>query len=153
MKLDKIAIALLVLSATLIIDCAASAASLDCNVSVIDVVTVGRHDGEPAPMADVYAVLKGRLEVTEESVFTVFRPSEVNDESVRHYPLMIYVGRLRVIEVQDEVMVGRMIEFASNSEHPRLRYADVMIGDCLRLESADEPVEEIEEQPEQEIEC
>jgi outer membrane protein OmpA-like peptidoglycan-associated protein len=51
-----------------------------------------------------------------------------------------------------------MFEFASHSEHPRVRYADVMIGDCLRLESleslesAEEPVVEIEEQPEQETE-
>ena len=148
MKLYKIAIALLALSVALIANCAASAASFECNASVIDVVPIRTHNGGPAPMPDVYAVLKGLLDVSEESVFKVYRPSEVNDESVRHYPLMLYVGRLRVVEVQDEVLIGRMIEFASDSEHPRVRYPDVMIGDCLRLESLEseeEPVVEIEE--------
>ncbi len=152
MKLDNAVIVPLALSLILVASYTALATGIECGASVVDVTPGGAHSGEPAPGPDVYAALNGRLEVSEESVFEVYRPSEVNDDTVRHHPLMLYIGRLRVIEVQDEVIVGRMIEFASNTERPRVRYADVMIGDCLRLESAEEPVAEIEEEPTREME-
>ncbi len=112
----------------------APAEGFGCDASVIDVVI-----GEDAKVGDrlgddVYVVPSSEIEVTTESVFDVFRPDEVNEEPIRHYPLMLYVGRMRVIDVQDEVVIGRMVELTSGAEHPRLRHGTVMIGDCLRLQ-------------------
>ena len=138
MKRLRSALLAIVLSVAVFWNCAASAEGDDCNASVIDVTTVraGEEDAEPA--ADVYAAITGDVAVDSDSVFRVFRPSEVNDHPKRHYPLMMYVGRLRVVEVQDEILIGRMIELASASEHPRLRHEAVMLGDCLRLEVDEE---------------
>jgi len=111
----------------------ARADSRECDASVID-VTASEAAGSGGDLADdVYIVPTRRMDISAETVFTVFRPCEVNEEPVRHYPMALYVGRLKIIDAQDEVLIGRMIEFASNKEHPRLRHATVMIGDCLRL--------------------
>jgi len=115
MKRLRSALLAIVLSVAVFWNCAASAEGDDCNASVIDVTTVraGEEDAESA--ADVYAAMIGEVAVDSDSVFQVFRPSEVNDHPIRHYPLMMYVGRLRVVEVQDEILIGRMIELASAS--------------------------------------
>lgn len=111
----------------------ARADSQECDASVIDVTVARVEKGGDGLADDVYIAPTRQMSVTTESVFSVFRPAEVNEEPVRHYPLALYVGRLKIIDVQDEVLIGRMIEFASGEEHPRVRHAAVMIGDCLRL--------------------
>lgn len=134
MKTGKLVAILLALSLTALPNRAASAEGFDCDATVIDVATSSAAGTAP----DVYVAPTDQLEITAESVFRVLRPSEVNDEPLRHYPLMLYVGRLQVLDVQDEVTVGRMIEFGSGEDYPRLRHATVMIGDCLRLEIPEE---------------
>lgn len=134
MKTGKLVAILLVLSLTALLNRAALAEGFDCDATVIDVATSSAAGTAP----DVYVAPTDQLEITAESVFRVLRPSEVNDEPLRHYPLMLYVGRLQVLDVQDEVTVGRMIEFGSGEDYPRLRHATVMIGDCLRLEIPEE---------------
>ncbi len=136
MKTGKLVAILLVLSLTALLNRAASAEGFECDATVIDVATSNAAAAGTAP--DVYVAPTDQLEITAESVFRVLRPSEVNDEPLRHYPLMLYVGRLQVLDVQDEVAVGRMIEFGSGEDYPRLRHATVMIGDCLRLEIPEE---------------
>ncbi len=117
----------------------ARADGLECDASVIDVTASEVAGGGGDLAADVYIVPTRPMDISAETVFSVFRPCEVNDEPVRHYPMALYVGRLKIIDVQDEVLIGRMIELASNKEHPRLRHATVMIGDCLRLVDEMEP--------------
>jgi outer membrane protein OmpA-like peptidoglycan-associated protein len=112
----------------------------ECDAVVIDVVTAAAGAGRDAPIADVYVGPIDQLDLTEESTFRVFRPTEVNDKPVRHYPLMLYVGRLQVIDIQDELAVCRTIELASSEQHPSVRHATVMIGDCVRLESVEKPL-------------
>ena len=134
MKTAKLTAILLALSLTALIGRVASADGLDCDASVVDVITAG--EGTAAP--DVYFVPADRLDISVERTFAVYRPGEVNDAPVRHYPLMLYVGRLQVVDIQDEVAIGRMIEHASIEEYPRVRHPTVMIGDCLRLEAVEE---------------
>jgi outer membrane protein OmpA-like peptidoglycan-associated protein len=113
----------------------------DCDAAVIEVVTAGESKGQIPPAVDVYIGPIDQLDLTGGSTFLVFRPDEVNDVPVRHYPLMLYVGRLQVIDIQDEVAVCRTLEIASSEQYPRVRHAAIMIGDCLRLE-VEEPVEQ-----------
>jgi outer membrane protein OmpA-like peptidoglycan-associated protein len=137
MKTATLTIILLALSLAALTGRAASAEGLECAAMVIDVITAGEGVAEP----DVYFAPTDGVDITVESTFAVYRPNEVNDPPVRHYPLMLYVGRLQVVDIQDEVVVGRMIELASGEEYPRVRYPTVMIGDCLRLEAvAEEPL-------------
>lgn len=144
MKLQRIMTILLAVSLPVFLNYTASADGFDCDAMVIDVVLT-RVEKSGADLAeDVYIAARREMEITRESVFEVLRPTEVNEEPVRHYPLMLSVGRLKIIDMQDEVLIGRMIEFASDEEHPRLRYKTVMIGDCLRLEEeAKGPEEEV----------
>jgi outer membrane protein OmpA-like peptidoglycan-associated protein len=122
--------------------CIASPASRagDCEAAVIDVVTAAANKAGVAPEVDVYVGPIDQLDLTSDSTFRVFRPGEVDDKPVRHYPLLLYVGRLQVIDIQDEVAVCRTIDIASSEQHPRVRHATIMIGDCLRLESVEEPL-------------
>ena len=112
----------------------------DCDAAVIEVVTAGESKGRTPPAVDVYVGPIDQLDLTGESTFLVFRPDEVDDKPVRHYPLMLYVGRLQVIDVQDEVAVCRTLEIASSEQYPRVRHATIMIGDCLRLEPVEQPL-------------
>jgi outer membrane protein OmpA-like peptidoglycan-associated protein len=133
----------LLLPAVLSLDGMASPASEagDCDATVIEVVTAGEGKGRIAPSVDVYVGPIDQLDLAVGNTFSVFRPDEVNDAPIRHYPLMLYVGRIQVIDIQDEVAVCRTIEIVSDEQHPRVRHATVMIGDCVRLE-VEESVEE-----------
>lgn len=139
-KAIVIAIGLSLLCAALIFNRAAHAAGLECDASVIDVVPVGSTEDADTPQADAYFILKKPVEVTGQSVFKVFRLGEANDCPDGLYPLMLYVGRLQIIDIHEEILIGRMIEFAPIAQYPRVRYPDVMVGDCLRLEPPPPPM-------------
>jgi len=139
MPFRKPCIILVAASLLFVLNPGARADSFECDATVIDVV-VGRNETDAGPLSnDVYFVPAKEMEITAESIFEVFRPGEVDEPPVRHYPLLLYIGRLQIIDTQDEILIGRMIEFASSRQHPRVRHLDVMIGDCLRLEPAEEP--------------
>ena len=112
----------------------AQARDIECDALVVDVNVLGSRVGETTSPDDVYVAPQTQLEMGRGSVFRVFRPSKVGHGRLGQYPLKYYIGRLQIIDVQEDVLVGRMLEFASRQEHARPRYESVMLGDCLELE-------------------
>ncbi|UCD57411.1 MAG: OmpA family protein [Candidatus Hydrogenedentota bacterium] len=139
-----VAILLLVLGAS-----GAKGESIDCVDWVIDVGTM-EPKPEEAAAADVYIVPKKQMKIRPGTIFKVFRLKSVTEEPATQYPLKLYVGRLQVIDVQNEVFIGRMIEFASSQEYPRVRYETVMVGDCLEMEPSIEQMDVVPERRETE---
>ncbi len=126
-----------ILVALLLLSVAAPGAwgsTIDCDGLVIDVATIETKPEETIP-SDVYIVVDKKMDIRPGSIFKVFRPKKVAQEPGGEHRLNLYAGRLQVIDVQNEVLIGRMIEFASRQEHPRVRYETVMLGDCLVLEA------------------
>jgi outer membrane protein OmpA-like peptidoglycan-associated protein len=122
---------------------AAHAADAACAVPVVDVAfgTPGVDGEQPI---DVYIDALAESGAQAGTVFEVFRWIDVGDDPARRYRLRLYVGRLHVIDVHDNVLVGRMIELAPRDSHPRVRYETIMIGDCLDIEP---PVEQMAAAP------
>ncbi len=119
----------------LMLGVAASAAhAAECDAAVIDVTPSPAERGEAGVPPDIYIAPRLPMEAGLGNVFKVFRPGEVSEDENTKYPLLHYIGRLRIIDVQDEILVGRMLELASPQHFPRPRYETVMIGDCLLLE-------------------
>jgi outer membrane protein OmpA-like peptidoglycan-associated protein len=105
-----------------------------CDALVVDVNVPGSRAGETTSPDDVYIAPQEHLDIGAGSVFRVFRHSEVGDERLGRHALKHYIGRLQIIDVQEGILVGRMLEFASRQDHPRPRYESIMLGDCLELE-------------------
>ena len=116
----------------------------ECGGRVIDVAAREIRAEEAVP-PDVYIAVRELLEIRAGSTFKVYRPDHVGGDSADKHPLTIYVGRLQIIDLQGDVVIGRMIEFAPRRDHPRVRYETVMVGDCLELEP---PVEHAKTEPE-----
>ncbi|RJP67847.1 MAG: OmpA family protein [Candidatus Abyssobacteria bacterium SURF_17] len=129
-----IRVSLLIFSLVLLTT-AAVAEQVDCDASVVDVATTeARTDGSDSP--DIYIVLEKPIDVHSADTVKIYRPIVVKEASGATHRLQLYVGRLRIIDVQPEAVIGRMIELASGQEHPRVRYKTVMIGDCLVMKHA-----------------
>lgn len=119
----------------LLLPSAAVAELVDCDASVVDVATTeARVDGSDSP--DIYIVLEKSLDVRPTDTVKIYRPVVVKETSGATHHLKIYVGRLHIIDVQQEAVIGRILELASGQDHPRVRYKTVMIGDCLVMEQA-----------------
>ncbi len=114
--------------------------TVGCDGVVIDAATKGIKIERAAPV-DVYIASRMSMEAPRNSFFKVYRPETVREGTDRKHPLKLYLGRLQVIDVQDDILIGRMIEFASAQENPRVRYETFMVGDCLQLEYEDRPLE------------
>ncbi|GAB4345723.1 MAG: hypothetical protein Kow0099_26300 [Candidatus Abyssubacteria bacterium] len=99
----------------------------ECDGTVIDVMPAER-------LADVYVAVGQDTEIREGDVLKVFRPMKVSGETGVGGRIEVYVGRLQIIDVQESVAIGRMLDFAPRDTHPRVRYEAVMIGDCVVLE-------------------
>lgn len=113
---------------------AARAHAAECDAAVIDVTPSPADRGEDDVPPDVYVAPRVPMEAGLGTVFRVFRPDEVSEDETKTYTLLHYIGRLQIIDVQEEILVGRMLELASPQHFPRPRYETVMIGDCLQLE-------------------
>ena len=131
MSHEKLAVVLLAAAASLFCVAGARGDALDYDGLVVDVTSAETMAGEAIP-PDVYIAVEKQRQIRSGSTFKVFRPESVREEPAEKHPLKLYVGRLQVIDLQGEIVIGRMIEFAPRSEHPRVRYETVMVGDRIR---------------------
>lgn len=118
---------------------------VDCDGLVID-VTTRKPKTEEEGSADFYVVAEKNFQAYPGDILKVFRPVNVSGNSGEAHQLKIYIGRLETIDVQDEVLIGRLIEFAPRQQYPRVRYETVMIGDCLTREPPSEPADVVPEE-------
>lgn len=114
--------------------------TVGCDGVVIDAGTKGIKIEKATPV-DVYIASRMKMKAPRNSFFKVYRPETVMEGTALKHPLKLYLGRLQVIDVQDDILIGRMIEFPSTQENPRTRYETFMLGDCLQLEYEDTPLE------------
>jgi outer membrane protein OmpA-like peptidoglycan-associated protein len=99
-----------------------------CDGAVVDVMRSERA-------ADVYVSLGKDANIRVSDFGRVFRRLEVVGETQSAGRVDLYVGRLQIIDVQDSVSIGRMIDFAPREKYPQVRYETVMVGDCVVLET------------------
>ncbi len=94
---------------------------------------IGDTDNEETPVKDFYINAGHKDGIKTDMLLNVYRPKLIEDPfTPEKREIRILVGKVKVIDIHEDISIARIDSLESFSSNPVIRYQTVMIGDYLR---------------------
>lgn len=102
-------------------------------ISVEQDIDMGDNDDNSTPAMDFYLNAGRKDGIEIEMLLDVYRPKQIKTRfTLEKKEISILVGKVKVIDVHEDISIARIDSLESFGSNPIIRYQTVMIGDYLK---------------------